>query len=166
MENNIEKNIKQVISNFRSKADTNVNKSKVKDEYKYAYKNNLAELFYNFLIKKSDNLPNFKYVDLIIKRNDALDFIISVGCGLFIIFDGIKLYARYEEPLSKEIIKIEEFYPKKYNLNIQTYNGFVSNKKVESSFEKERINVFLNYLKQYSNYIKLQENESFKSKTK
>lgn len=76
------------------------------------------------------------------------------------------MYARYEEPLSEEIIKIEEFYPKKYNLNIQTYNGFVSNKKVESSFEKERINVFLNYLKQYSNYIKLQENESFKSKTK
>ena len=166
MENNIEKNTKQVISNLRSKADTNVNKSKVKDEYKYAYKNNLAELFYNFLSKKSDKLPSFKYVNAIIKKSDFEDFIISVGCGLFVIFDGIKLYVRYEEPLTNTIFKVEEFHPKKYDLKAQTYDGSPSSRKVSSSFEKERINVFLNYLKQYSNYIKLQENESFKSKAK
>ena len=161
-----EKEMGQLVDNLEAKTDVSILKSNPQDQHRYAYNNNLAKLFYNFLSKKSDKLPSFKYVNAIIKKSDFEDFIISVGCGLFVIFDGIKLYVRYEEPLTNTIFKVEEFHPKKYDLKAQTYDGSPSSRKVSSSFEKERINVVLNYLKQYSNYIKLQENEKGKSKSK
>lgn len=148
----------EIVESLEKKTDTNYGIKKVFDQYKFAYKNNLAKFYYDFLTKKSNKLPNFKYVDTIIKKNDGQDFVISVGYGLFVMFDGSKLYIRYEEPLSEKSIKVEEFFPKRYDIKIQTYSGSNSNiktaeeEKKKPSFEKTRIIVVLNYLKQYYNH--------------
>lgn len=159
-------NSDKIVKDLKGKTDriydveANVNASK------YAYNNKLSKYFYDFLSGKSNKLPKFKYIDAIRSKNGENDFIISVGCGLFAVYDGARLYVRYEEPLSNNIIKYEEFFSNKYDLRVQSVDGKPYNREVKSSFDKKRIIVFQNYLKQYSKYVKNHEVEDTKSKIK
>ena len=111
----------------------------------YSKMNNLAKLYYDFLMGKSNKLPKFKVVDAVAKKSKVGSRgVISYGYGIQVVFDENQIYIDFEEPMDK----------KKYIFERITKDGHkslksASKKGQDSVFDKARIIVFINYLKQY-----------------
>ena len=120
----------------------------------------LAMYFYNYLVGRSDKLPSYEYIDEISvlghgRLGSRGQEVISIGCGISVYsykFNDKKfLEIEYEEPINKSTSRIEKISSNNHDAYAVNLNA-VSQIDVDEFpvFEKQRVLVFQNYLRNYT----------------
>lgn len=140
-----------IINNLERKNDQNINVQSVNFDLETDW--TLAYQFYNFLINRSNKLPDFFDIENVV--NNTKSYYLSIGCGVDVTFqEGNKnsLIVTITEPINDKVVRVDKISKDSYEAYTLVNDKFYREINIEKlpRFDYDKIEELQNFLDLYS----------------